>query len=71
MLVIVTELLIGGVSAISTSTMGLINPSVGIVVSSSTPLFTSIAILILTEYNSILKIRYNKIKHWNNIITLL
>ena len=49
-LLFITEFLVGSGSAITTSTMGLINPSVGIVISSSTALLTSIAILITNEY---------------------
>ena len=48
----ITEILIGSVSAISTSTMSLINPSIGIVLTSSTALLTSLAILITNEYIS-------------------
>ena len=70
-LLIITEILVGGGSAIGTSTMGLINPSVGIVISSSTALLTSIAILITNEYFSKLKIRYTKLRDWINVITLL
>ena len=51
--------------------MGLINPSVGIIASSSTAFLTSIAILITNEYISKLKIRYTKLRHWINVITLL
>ena len=68
---IITEILIGSGSAIGTSTMGLINPSVGIVISSSTALLTSIAILITNEYISKLKIRCTKLRDWINVITLL
>ena len=70
-LLIITEILIGSGSTIGTSTMGLINPSVGIVISSSTALLTSIAILITNEYISKLKIRYTKLRDWINVITLL
>ena len=70
-LLIITEILVGTGSAVGSSTMGLINPSVGIVISSSTALLTSIAILITNEYISKLKIRYTKLKNWINIITLL
>ena len=51
--------------------MGLINPSVGIIASSSTVFLTSIAILITNEYISKLKIRYTKLRDWINVITLL
>ena len=70
-LLIITEILVGGGSAIGTSTMALINPSVGIVISSSTALLTSIAILITNEYISKLKIRYTKPRDWINVNTLL
>ena len=70
-LLIITEILVRSGSAIGTSTMGLINPSVGIVISSSTALLTSIAILITNEYISKLKIRYTKLRDWINVITLL
>ena len=43
-LLIVTEILVRSGSAIGTSTMSLLNPSIGIVLSSSTALLTSIAI---------------------------
>ena len=70
-LLIVTEILVGGGSAIGSSTMGLINPSVGIIASSSTAFLTSFAILITNEYISKLKIRYTKLRDWINVITLL
>ena len=70
-LLIITKILLGTSSAVSSSTMGLINPSVGIVVSSSTALLTSIVLLITNEYISKLKIRYTKLKDWINVITLL
>ena len=48
-LLIITEKLVGSGSAIGTSTMSLINPSIGIVLTSSTALLTSLAILITNE----------------------
>ena len=51
-LLIITEILIGSGSAISISTLGLINPGAGFIISSSTALLTSIAILISIEYIS-------------------
>ena len=71
MLLIITEILIGSASAISISTMSLINPSIGIVLTSSTALLTSIAILITNEYLSKLKKGYTKLRDWINVITLL
>ena len=68
---IVTEILVGSASAIVSSTLGLINPGAGIIISSSTALLTSIAILITNEYTSKLKIRYKKLRDWINVITLL
>ena len=70
-MLIITEILIGSGSAISTSTLGLINPGAGIIISSSTALLTSIAILITNDYISKLKIRYTKLRDWINDITLL
>ena len=70
-LLIITEILIGSGSAISTSTMSLINPSIGIVLTSSTALLTSLAILITNEYISKLKLRYTKPRDWINFITIL
>ena len=54
---IITEIFLGSRSAISFSTMSLINPSIGIVLTSSTVLLKSIAILITNEYLSKLKLR--------------
>ena len=71
MLLIITEILVGSGSAIGSSAMSLVNPGAGIIISSSTALLTSIAILITNEYISKLKIRYTKIKDWINVITLL
>ena len=70
-LLIITEILIGSSSAIGSSAMSIISPGPAIVISSSTALLTSIAILITNEYISKLKIRYTKIKDWINVITLL
>ena len=70
-LLIITEILVGSGSAISTSTMSLINPSIGIVLTFSTALLTSLAILITNEYISKLKLRYTKLRDWINFITIL
>ena len=70
-ILILTEILIGSGSAITTSTMGLINPIVGIVLTSGTAPLSYIAILITIEYISKLKIRYTKLRDWINVITLL
>ena len=67
----ITEILVGGGSAIGTSTMSLINPSTGVVLTSSSALLTSIAILITNEYIKKLKIRYTKLRDWINVMTLL
>ena len=63
--------MIGSGSAISTSTMSLINPSIGIVLTSSTAFLTSLAILITNEYISKLKLRYKKLRVWINFLTIL
>ena len=70
-LLIITEISVGSGSAIGSSAMSLINPGAGIIISSSTALLTSIAILITNEYISKLKIRYTKLRDWINVITLL
>ena len=70
-LLIITEILVGSGSAIGSSAMSLINPGAGIVISSSTALLTTIAILITNEYISKLKIRYTTLRDWINVITLL
>ena len=70
-LIIITEILVGLASAVGSSTMGLINPGAGIIISSSTALLTSIAISITNEFISKLKIGYTKLRDWINVITLL
>ena len=70
-LLIITEILIRSGSAISPSTISLINLSIGIVLTSSTALLTSPAILIKIEYISNLKLRYTKLRDWINFITIL
>ena len=70
-LVFIKEILVGAASAVGKSPMALINPGAGIVISSSTALLTSIAILITSQYISKLKIRYTKLQDWINVITLL
>ena len=63
--------MIGSASTIRSSTLALLNPSAGIIISNSTALLTSIAILITNEYISKLKIRYTKSGDWINVYTLL
>ena len=70
-LLIITEILLGSGSAIGTSTMSLIDPSIGVVLTSSSALLTSIAILITNENISKLKVRYTELRDWINVITLL
>ena len=70
-ILIINEVLIGSGSALSTSTMSLINRSIGIVLTSSTALLTSLAILITNEYINKLNLRYTKLRDWINFITLL
>ena len=70
-LLIISEIFVGSGSAIGTSTMSLINPSIGIVLTSSTAFLTSLAILITNEYVSKLKLRYTKLRDWINFITIL
>ena len=70
-LLTITEILVGAGSAVGSSSLALINLGAGIVISSSTALLTSIAILITDENISKLKIRYTKLRDWINVITLL
>ena len=70
-LLIFTEILVGSGSAISTSTKSLINPSIVIVLTFSTALLTSLAILITNEYISKLNLRYTKLRDWIIFITIL
>ena len=70
-LLIITEILVGSGSAITSSTFSLINPSIGIPIASYSALLTSVAISITNEYISKLKIRYTKLRDWINVITLL
>ena len=71
MFLIITEILSGSGSAIGTSTRSLINRSIGIILTSSTALISSIAILIPDELIPKLKIRYTKFRDWINFITIL
>ena len=51
-LLIISEIVVGSSSAIGSSTMSFLSPGVRVVLSSSTALLTSIAILITNEYIS-------------------
>ncbi len=70
-LLIITEILIGSGSTITSSTFSFINPSIGIPIASCSALLTSLAILITNEYISKLKLRYTKLRDWINFITIL
>ena len=70
-MLITTELLFGSASTVGVSTMGLINPSAGLINSSSKALLTSIAVLTTNKYISKLKKRYTNLGDWINVITLL
>ena len=70
-MLILTEIWLGSGWAITTSTISLINPSIGIVLTSSTALLTSIAILITNEYITKLTKRYTELRDWITFITLL
>ena len=70
-LLIITEILIGSGSAITSSTFSFINPSLGIPIASCSALLTSLAILFTKEYISKLKLPYTKLRDWINFITIL
>ena len=62
--------MLGSGSKITSSTLSIVNQSVGTVILSSIALLTSIAILMTNEYVSKVKIRYTKLRDWINVITL-
>ena len=70
-LLIITQILLGSGSAKTNLTMSLINPSLGIVLTSSTALLTSLASFITNEYISKVKLRYTKLRAWINFVTIL
>ena len=51
--------------------MSIMKPSIGIVLTYSTALLTSLVILITNEHISKLKLRYAKLRDWINFITIL
>ena len=62
---------VGFSSAIVSSTLSIVNTSIGIPIANSSALLTSIAILITSEYISKLKIQYTKLRDWASVISLL
>ena len=58
-------------SPISKSTKSLKNPRIGIVLTYSAALLTSLAILFTNEHIKKLKIRYTKPRDWINFITIM
>ena len=70
-LLIFTEVVLGSVSTTTSSTIKIVNLFVSIIISSSTALLTSIAILITIEYILKLKVCYTKLRDWIISITFL
>ena len=70
-LIIITEILVASASAVGSSTMSLINPGAGTIISSSIALPTSIAILITNEDISNLKVRYTELRDCIDVINIL
>ena len=70
-MLIITKILFGSASSVVSSTVSLNNPGAGNIISSSTAVLTSIAILITNECFSKLKIRYTKLRDWIKVKTLL
>ena len=60
----------GSGSGVTTSTTSLVNPSISIVLTSSTALLTALAILITKEYKSKLKLCFTKLRDWVSFITI-
>ena len=71
LILLISEVLSRSGSAVSTSAMSLINPSVGIAITSSTAFSKSFAFLITNENISKLNLRYTKLRDWINFITNL
>ena len=69
-ILIITEILTALGLAVTTSTLSILNPSVGVVWISSTALLTSVAILIMYERISKIKRRFTNILDWIIVITL-
>ena len=63
--------MIASASTLSSITLARLNPSVGNIISNSTALLKSIAILVTNENIPDLKIRYTKLQNRNLAITLL
>ena len=70
MLVIITEILIGCASTVSSSTLAISNSSADNIVSTNITLLICIAILITDDYISTLKTRNIKKRDWINVTTL-
>ena len=70
-LLIITEILLGSSCAITSSSMSLIKHSIDLVLTSSTALLLSLAVLITNEYISKLKIRYTELRDYINFITIV
>ena len=70
-LLIISETSIGSGTAITSSTLSFLHPSVGFIATSSTALITSTAILITNDYISKLKKRYTKVRGCIKVVTLL
>ena len=68
---VICEFLFESGSARTSSTFSLINPYIGIPITSCSAVLTSIAILITNEHHSKLKNSYTKSRDWMNVITLL
>ena len=62
---IISEILKGSGSAETTSTLSILHSSIGVVLTNSRALLTSLAILITNEYISKFKIRYTKLRNWS------
>ena len=63
--------MIGSKLATDASTMWLINPSIGIVLTNWTAFLTPIAIPIMNENISKLKLRNKKLTDWTNFVAIL
>ena len=69
-LLVISEVLSGGVSTLTTSTLSSVDPSAGTIISRSTALIISIAVLITNDLISKLRIRYTILGDCFNVRTL-
>ena len=71
MFLIISGFLLGSGSTTTNTNLSLVNPSIAIIIASSTAPLTSLAILIRNEFISKVKFRFYNVRDWINVISLL